>query len=116
VSKRYWSSAAEITRDDLLEMSFQTQWGRATTVEHANTVLRSWNKAKQQLEEKNMKKLFWVAVLYHGGKNRRKTEVVRYPEMELWKSEDAAREATIAKIPAKYKEEYDRLEVVVRPF
>ena len=82
----------------------------------AGQILRQFSWTSIQTEEKNMKKLFWVAVLYHGGKNRRKTEVVRYPEMELYKSEDAAREAAIAKIPAKYKEEYDRLEVVVRPF
>jgi len=62
------------------------------------------------------KKLFWVAVLYHGGKRRQKTSVVQYPIVELWKSEDAAREATIKVIHAKYKERYDRLEVLVRPF
>jgi len=67
-------------------------------------------------EEKNMKKLFWVAVLYHGGKNRRKTEVVLDAHEVLAKSEDDVREQTIKHIPAKYKELYDRLEVVVRPF
>lgn len=63
-----------------------------------------------------MKKLFWVAVLYHGGKNRKKTEVVQYPEVNLFASEDAAREETITGIPGNYKKQYDRLEVVVRPF
>ena len=67
-------------------------------------------------KEKNMKKLFWVAVLYHGGKNRKKTEVVQFPEVNLFANEDAAREKTIAGIPANYKKRYDRLEVVVRPF
>lgn len=67
-------------------------------------------------KEKNMKKLFWVAVLYHGGKNRGKTEVVIDAHEVLARDEDKAREVTIKNIPAKYKEEYDRLEVVVRPF
>ena len=64
-------------------------------------------------EENMQKKLFWVAVLYHG---KKKTEVVRHPEIELAKNEDAARKAAIKEIDLDYKDRFDRLEVLVRPF
>ena len=61
----------------------------------------------------NMKKLFWTAVLYHKGK---KTTLVVPPETVLAASEEKAKTAAIKDIPSEYKERFDRLEVVVRPF
>ena len=60
-----------------------------------------------------MKQLYWVAVLYRKGK---KTEVVLYPDAELYENEAEAKKEAIKKIPSSYKERFDRLEVVVRPF
>lgn len=64
-------------------------------------------------EEKKMKQLYWTAVIYRKGK---KTEVVIYPEPVLAADEAAARGAAIKAIPMHFKERFDRLEVVVRPF
>ena len=83
---------------------------RAWTAQHGLDVY--WAKVKQQLEKK-MKQLFWTAAFYRKGK---KTEMVQYPNAELYESKDAARRATIKRIPSSYKERFDRLEVVVRPF
>ena len=63
--------------------------------------------------EENMKKLFWTAVLYHKGK---KTTLVVPPETVLAASEEKAKTAAIKDIPSSFKERFDRLEVVVRPF
>ena len=61
----------------------------------------------------NMKKLFWTAVLYHKGK---KTTLVMSPEVTLAESTEKAKVWAIKDIPASYKDRFDRLEVVVRPF
>ena len=73
-----------------------------------------WAKIKQHLEEKKkMKQLFWVAVLYHKGK---KTELIVEPEIMLAADAEKAKAGIINIIPSSYKERFDRLEVVVRPF
>lgn len=59
------------------------------------------------------KQLFWTAVLYHKGK---KTTLVLSPEAVLAESEDKARIGAIKDISSEYKDRFDRLEVVVRPF
>ena len=64
-------------------------------------------------KEKNMKQLFWTAVLYRKGK---KTTLVVPPETVLAESETKAKVAAIKEIPSDFKERFDRLEVVVRPF
>ncbi len=64
-------------------------------------------------EENMQKKLFWVAVLYHG---KKKTIIVVGPHHQLAKNEAAAKKAAIKEVDLDYKERYDRLEVVVRPF
>ncbi|KKL60353.1 hypothetical protein LCGC14_2206150 [marine sediment metagenome] len=64
-------------------------------------------------KEKNMKQLYWVAVLYRKGK---KTELIVEPEIMLAVSEEKAKAGIINIIPSSYKERFDRLEVVVRPF
>ena len=63
--------------------------------------------------EENMKQLYWVAVLYRKGK---KTELIVEPEIMLATSEEKAKAGMINRIPSEYKERFDRLEVVVRPF
>ena len=73
---------------------------------------REWVETRQQLE-KNMKQLYWVAVLYRKGK---KTELIVEPEIMLAASEEKAKAGMINRIPSSYKERFDRLEVVVRPF
>lgn len=60
-----------------------------------------------------MKQLYWVAVLYRKGK---KTELILEPEIMLAVSEEKAKAGIINIIPSSYKERFDRLEVVVRPF
>ena len=60
-----------------------------------------------------MKQLFWTAVLYRKGK---KTTLVVPPETVLAESEAKAKIAAIKEIPSDFKERFDRLEVVVRPF
>lgn len=57
--------------------------------------------------------LFRTAVLYH---TKKKTTLVVPDNVVLAESEEKARIATIKDIPATYKERFDRLEVVVRPF
>ncbi len=69
--------------------------------------------AKHIKEKKNMKQLYWVAVLYRKGK---KTELIVEPEIMLAVSEEKAKAGMINMIPSNYKERFDRLEVVVRPF
>jgi hypothetical protein len=64
-------------------------------------------------KEKKMKQLYWVAVLYRKGK---KTELILEPEIMLAVSEEKAKAGIINIIPSSYKERFDRLEVVVRPF
>ena len=68
------------------------------------------------LEKKMRKQLFWVAVIYHCGKNGKKTEIVFDPEAVLAMSEEEVRKAAIKMIPTRFKERFDRLELVVRPF
>ena len=60
-----------------------------------------------------MKQLYWVAVLYRKGK---KTELIVEPVIMLAVSEEKAKAGMINIIPSSYKERFDRLEVVVRPF
>ena len=75
------------------------------------------NKPFSTVKEDNMKKkLFWVAVLYHKGKNGKDTEIVNGAYEVLALDEAAARKKAIKEIPAKYKDRFDRLEVLVRPF
>ena len=69
--------------------------------------------AEKASENIMQKKLFWVAVLYH---DKKKTKVVIGPHHRLAKSEDTARKAAIKEIDAVWKERFDRLEVIVRPF
>ena len=76
------------------------------------TTFHAWTETRQQLE-KNMKQLFWTAVLYRKGK---KTELVVPPETVLAESEAKARVAAIKEIPSSFTKRFDRLEVVVRPF
>ena len=81
--------------------------------QHPGKIWRIDSPTHALLEERKMKQLFWTAAFYRKGK---KTEMVQYPNAELYESEDAARRATIKRIPSSYKERFDRLEVVVRPF
>ncbi|KKK71168.1 hypothetical protein LCGC14_2916620 [marine sediment metagenome] len=91
------------------------QYGKFGT-DQAERNFRTWAAyewAKHIKEKKNMKQLYWVAVLYRRGK---KTEVLLYPDAELYENEAEAKKEAIKKIPSSYKERFDRLEVVVRPF
>ncbi len=67
--------------------------------------------------ERDMKKqFFWTAAIYHSGKDDKEAEVVLAPHAGLYSSEAKARKKAIKAIPTKFKERFDRLEVIVCPF
>ena len=87
---------------------FGNPYGVGITRRHYDTIIMD-----DIIHGENMKQLYWVAVLYRKGK---KTELVVEPEIMLAVSEEKAKAGMINRIPSSYKERFDRLEVVVRPF